>query len=476
MTQPPLVVPGGPAPEAPSRTVASRGVSTAAARSRRGAVATMHWSLAFVAFLVYIFVTVSYKLPLGTGEVAMAVALLTLPLERTRFVVSPVVAWSVALLVWACFGLITTSYPALVSDNLTDFAKVCAIALVAVNVITTRARLRVFTLFFLATFLFFPVRGAFHMQLTVGGVGRGRAGWVGSYGNSNDLATFCLLQLALVLACVAVERNRWLRYAVSGEIFALPLLIAFTGSRAGTIASAAFGLIAFGKRLWKPKTLLGLAVVSMLVWAVVPHALFNRISTIGDISDASSDAGKASSTDLAAAEGSTAERLQIWRVATAIVRDNPVMGVGLGAYSVAHGQYAQLPQFHAPGNRDAHSTYLRLAAELGIPGLACFLGLVVATLVEAERVRRQARRLLPKRAAELWYLEIGLIAYLVAGIWASLGMYVLTYLHLAIIHVTARLLRSEMQQARLVTPRTPQRPIAEGRFGMGPKKMRFSHR
>jgi len=436
----------------------------------------MHWSLAFAAFLLYIFVTVSYKLPLGTGEVAMAVALLTLPLERTRFAVSPVVAWSAALLAWASFGLITSSYPAIVADNLRDFAKVCAIMLVTVNVITTRSRLRIFILFFLATFLLFPVRGAFHMQFTAGGVGMGRAGWVGSYGNSNDLATFCLLQLALVFAFIAAEPNRWLRYAVAGEILVLPLLIAFTGSRAGTIASAAFCLIAFGKRLWKPKTLLGLGAVAVLVSIVVPHALFNRISTIDDISDASSGASKESSSDLMAAQGSTAERLEIWKVAAAIVRDNPAMGVGLGAYSVAHGQYAMQPQFTARGNRDAHSTYLRLAAELGIPGLGCFLGLVAATLIEAERVRRQARRLLPKRAAELGYLEIGLIAYLVAGIWASLGMYVFTYLQLTILHVTARLLRSELQQAQSVTPGTPQRPTAVGRFAAGLKSMPVAHR
>jgi probable O-glycosylation ligase (exosortase A-associated) len=422
-------------------------------------VDSLHWSAAFVAFLVYLWVVVTYKLPLGTGEIAMAVALLTLPLERTRFVISPVVAWTVALFAWACVGLLTTEYPTLVVQNLRDFAKIGAIALVAVNVITSRARLRAFTLFFLISFLLFPVRGAFMMQFTVGGVGLGRAGWIGSYGNPNDLATFCLLQLALVLSFMAVERNRWLRYAIAGELLVLPLLIAYTGSRAGTIASAAFFLIAFGKSLWKPRILAGLGVVAALVWLVVPHTLFDRISTIGKISEASSSS-------LTAAQGSTASRLEIWKVATAISRDHPVTGVGLGAYSVEHGKYALRSGFDpiARGNRDAHSTYLRLSAELGIPGLLCFLGLVSATLIEAERVRRQARRVLPKSAAQLGYLEIGLIAYLVAGIWASLGMYVFTYLHLALIHVTARLVRAELRRTPSAGAVTSQPRVASARF------------
>jgi hypothetical protein len=49
--------------------------------------------------------------------------------------------------------------------------------------------------------------------------------------------------------------------------------------------------------------------------------------------------------------------------------------------------------------------------------------------VFAERTRRALRRALPEDAAMLLYLELGLLAYFVAGIWGSYGKLSLTYVH-----------------------------------------------
>jgi O-antigen ligase len=148
----------------------------------------------------------------------------------------------------------------------------------------------------------------------------------------------------------------------------------------------------------------------------------------------------------AADEGSARQRIEIWRVARTIVAENPLTGVGLGAYPEAHFVYAQRPTFDptALGYRDSHSTYLHVLAQTGVIGFGLFAMIVATTVREAERARRRARMILPKSASQLFYLERGLFGYLVAGIWGSYDLLVLTYLQLAIIYSAAHVINVDL--------------------------------
>ena len=396
------------------------------------------WSLSFAAFLVYIVVITTYRLPLGTA--AMATALVTLPLEGKGFRVSPVVGWAAALFGWAALGIATSDYQSAVASNLLEFAKVCAVVLVAVNVVTTRTRLRLFLIVLLGCFALYPVRGALISFFVYGGgMLPGRASWNYIYSNPNDLAAFCLLQFSLAAGVFVSEQQRWARLAAGIGMIILPVLIVLTGSRGGFIALVVLAIVAFRKQIAKFKWLIAIGVVAALAYVVVPDVVWNRLGTIREADQINT----ASQKD---AESSTAQRVEIWKVASTIAIEHPLTGVGLGAYPDAHFEYAQRPQFDpiAFGHRDAHSTYLRLAAELGFVGLILFLGLVGSTIADAERTRRAAIRTHPRLAAQLFYMEAGLFAYLVAGIWGSLGTLVVTYVHLALIHVTSRLLKATL--------------------------------
>jgi O-antigen ligase len=222
----------------------------------------------------------------------------------------------------------------------------------------------------------------------------------------------------------------------------LPFLIVLTGSRGGFIGLAVFVVLAFRKQLLRVKKFLAIAVVGAAIVIIVPNNLWHRIGTISEVDEASARSE-------VEYESSTAQRLEIWKVATTVILEHPVIGVGLGAYPEVHFRYAQRPQFDptAYGHRDAHSTYLLIAAELGLVGLFIFAAIVVVTLRDAERARRAAARAQPRLAMQLFYMEMGFVAYLVAGIWASWGTLVFTYLHLAILNVTARLLLAELGTA-----------------------------
>ena len=106
-----------------------------------------------------------------------------------------------------------------------------------------------------------------------------------------------------------------------------------------------------------------------------------------------------------------------------------VLGVGLGVALAA-------------------ATYLTFAAENGFMGLALFLGLVGSTIARSRRVRRRCRSILPNATQQLRYLEIGLIAFLIAGIWGSYGKLAFLYVHVALIWAMAAAVEAEWTRAR----------------------------
>jgi len=135
------------------------------------------------------------------------------------------------------------------------------------------------------------------------------------------------------------------------------------------------------------------------------------------------------------ADGSAEQRYTILEIAMTIARDNALTGVGLGAYSEAHGRYAEERQEWTigRGNRDAHNMYVSLAAETGLPGLLLFVGMLGAVLIRAQRTEKMLVVLSPQSAEQLRILRFGLIAYLLAAIFGSFHRVSFLYLYLAIL-------------------------------------------
>ena len=391
----------------------------------------IHWTVAFLAFAAYVYSITSYRVHIGTE--AMTVALLALPLERNGLRFTGPMLWMVAFLGWAALGWATTIYPDVVWDQTIELAKIAAVMLVAANVVTTRARFRLYVVFTLAICALYPVRGTLINYFLVGERLMGRAVWNHIYGNPNDLAAYCLLQISLTVALLATERTRWVRLSAALGAAILGLIILLTQSRGAFVGLAFFGLIAFRERLRQLKRLVVPVIVSMIVLMFVPDSAWKRFGTISRASDTQSIASED--------QGSADSRRQIWQVAVSVIGENPLTGVGLGAYQEAHYEMARRSAVGpmARGHRDAHSTYLRLFAETGAIGFLCFAGLITSVLVSAERQRRRSRSTHPQLALQLGYLELGLVAFLIAGIWGSYGLLVFLYLHLILIHVATRL-------------------------------------
>jgi len=102
----------------------------------------------------------------------------------------------------------------------------------------------------------------------------------------------------------------------------------------------------------------------------------------------------------------------------------------------------------AIGFKDTHSTYLNVAAETGVPGLLLFLLTVAVVAISSERTRRKARGTV--RADQLLALELGLLAFMLAGIFGSFAKLSFLYIQLAVMWAVTDITKGELAAA---TPR-----------------------
>jgi O-antigen ligase len=388
----------------------------------------VRWTLIFAGFLAYVGVIVTYKVPIG--DATMVVAVLGLVLQRDRLRIPPYVVLLGLLVGWSAVGLLESKYPQVVWDHLVDSIKMLLVALVAANALRTRSQMRLFSVFFLGCFALFPVRGALFNYFIAHYTLFGRALWNYIYQNPNDLAALCLLQFSMAVGLAATEPRGAVRWAARAGVVVLPLLILLTQSRGAFLALVAMITVMIATRRGRRvRLLVSIGIVGVIVASVIPTSAWQRFQRLS----------RATSTSNLAevdGEGSAKNRYAVWTVAFRMIGNRPLTGVGLGAYPQAHNDYtltATDVAGGARGYRDTHSTYFNLAAELGIPGLLLFLGIVGTTLLHSERARRAYSHTLPDLTAQLLYLELGLFGFLVAGVFGSFAKLSFLYLHIALI-------------------------------------------
>ncbi len=212
----------------------------------------------------------------------------------------------------------------------------------------------------------------------------------GTFVNRNAFAAYAGMGLLASLALVAQEviredgnlRALWRNAAASfwATLFGsgiLCLAIILTNSRAG-IVSIGLGLIALWAGLWfsrslPKRTLLILALFTTLIAAssvlVVGERLIQRTENAVFLKD---------------------DRPQIWLATLRIIKAAPLTGHGLGTYEQMFLQY-RTPAIKQNYTK-AHSTYLEIAATIGLPATALFFSgfaLIGVFLLRGIHIRRQ---------------------------------------------------------------------------------------
>jgi O-antigen ligase len=376
-------------------------------------------------------------------EIGIYLALLGLVLRPQSLGFPTPLRWALAFLLWGFMTALFAVAPERAWQVLIELLKALVIFFVVVNVIRTPQQLRFYILLILVAFLIFPARGTLTNYVT-GNITQGRVAWNQMYGNANDLAAITLLMLGSALAIATVKtQNVWARRAAVALVPVTLVIILLTQSRGVFVGL----LVGFGPPLLarlrkRPSGVAPVLVLLAVIAALVPAASWHRLGSITSLTETVGEPDKGrrppaseSKYDQWAA-GSARQRFDILKTGLNIAASHPVLGVGIGCYREANARYA--PQL---GERDAHNTYVSVAAEMGFPGLLLWLGLVGSVLV---RVRRR-RALLEAndRTIQVLWIERAVIGFLVAAFFASYARVTIFYLFLGILWAASNVLGSD---------------------------------
>jgi O-antigen ligase len=182
----------------------------------------------------------------------------------------------------------------------------------------------------------------------------------GSFVNRHNFAAFMEMAIAVPLGMLfagAVPKDKRLLYLTAIGLMGVSLIL--SGSRGGLVALLAeiFFLIFLTTRA---KSYGQIALKTALAVALFATIVVGSI-LIGGESSLTRIAETAASKDV------TANRTHIWNVTLEVIKNNPIFGVGLGAYPQAYTPFDTLNGLERV--EQAHNDYLQVLADAGIVGL-----------------------------------------------------------------------------------------------------------
>jgi len=239
------------------------------------------------------------------------------------------------------------------------------------------------------------------------------------YYDANDFAVLAVT--AMPFALYFLHAGRSARGRTLALMALVVLLIGFvrSGSRGGFLALlvvAAYVLFRYSAIPLRHRVK-ATALAAVVVTLIASGQYWTQMNTI--VSDA--DYNWTSETG----------RTQIWGRAVGYMLSHPLLGVGPGNFPAAEGilsPFAQRQQFGVGVRWNAaHNSYLQVGAELGVPGLVCFLG-IIASAFRALRPPRRRAGAAGHASPELSQaLTASLIGFVVGAFFLSLAYHDLLY-------------------------------------------------
>lgn len=231
------------------------------------------------------------------------------------------------------------------------------------------------------------------------------------YYDSNDLSMMIVCTLPFAVYFLRPNARPWQRLAALACLPIFVMAIVACGSRGGFLGLVCVaGFLVFGFRAIPARVRIGTTVAAAVLLGSVGTAQYwDRLDTLFDI------ANDYNMTD-------EIGRVEIWKRGMGYMASNPLTGVGVNAFPIAEGMISDLASRQSEGIglkwSAAHSSFVQIAAELGVPGIIAFLLLIWRLYSTARRISSSTARQGPIADDERAFAQafIGtLIGYVVCG-------------------------------------------------------------
>ncbi|MDO9583013.1 MAG: O-antigen ligase family protein [Desulfomicrobium sp.] len=396
-----------------------------------------------VMFLVLVYVARVQELflflaPLHVGKVSILLALLLfffVPKDKTRVSLLKIHQIKMVL---AILALCIISVPFSVYKGqsfemaVLGFPRTILFFILLVYAVNTFQDLRKMVWVFIA--------GALLLALftILGGTSQGgRMSASGTY-DPNDIAMLFVIALPIVYFFMS-SRKGIAKVVLSGALLTLLFAFILTVSRGGFIGLMVIALLILFKdryRSWVVK----LAVLAVLTLAFVqfaPDTYWDRMKTITSEDDY----------NLTADYG----RKQLWLRGLGLMLDNPVTGVGAGAFMTGLGY-----SYGDAGGKwlTAHNAFVQIGAELGVGGFVLFILLILTSIRWMRRLRNKYASRPGDFKNHLWLitaLEVSLWGYVATAMFLSAAYFAMFYFLIALCCILRKLdLMEEFQSQSAV--------------------------
>jgi putative inorganic carbon (HCO3(-)) transporter len=244
----------------------------------------------------------------------------------------------------------------------------------------------------------------------------GSPGW---FRNSGEYAIQMLIFGNLFVAIVVSLRKYWGCYKKYFFYFVAAtgyMAIMGASSRGAQIALAVIGIWMLLKQKGGFKGIIGMAIIAVLVFYVLPDEQIQRFQEMGD-------------------DRSSLQRIAYWEYGLHdVIPKYPVLGVGY--YNWMSYVSFKVPEGMGPYMiiQVPHNIYIQAAAEMGFTGLFIFLLLIIFAFINNARTRAVAKACENRLLFNLSYgLDAGLIGFLVAGSFVTVLFYPFFWIQIAMI-------------------------------------------
>lgn len=340
--------------------------------------------------------------------------------------------WQRAAVIIGIYGLVLASSllyasdTTLVSESLNDIVKDVFIAFIVIVLLNSGARLRGVVWSLLIAGIFMGTISVYqYLTGTFGNYywGFAQVGYMqyagtqegyrifGPVGDPNFYAMVMLVLVPLALERLLDESSRPLRLMALWALTVIALTVIFTYSRGGFVALAAAIFAWFFLYPLRAKYFPILILVGVAFFMLIPQEYLARISTLKELISAPSVGFRTQDFALRGRASETLAGLEM-------IKQNPILGVGLNNYTVHYMEYAKsLGLAPTATERAAHNLYIEVAAETGLLGLSVFLvllGTMAKNIIGSWKKLKGMRR--DDLARMVAAIGAGIFGYLTASI------------------------------------------------------------
>jgi O-antigen ligase len=262
----------------------------------------------------------------------------------------------------------------------------------------------------------------------------------------NDIALVLVCGLPFLWQTFGATRSGVVRLGLLAAAVLMLAGIAHTGSRGGLLGlgSVSLFLLLFDSTVSVGKRMAIVVLASLAVAVLAPALLWERLENTGTEEDYNMNA--------------RGGRIEIWKRGLQMMVDNPLTGVGAGAFAVADGQY----QGEESGRWSvAHNSFIEVGSTIGVIGLYFFVRLLLGAIAAMMGLARARNGPPDPRAPAALALAASLTGYCVSGFFLAQGFSSLVYVLVGLTMILA--MASPPEEAAASGPAAVAEPTARRR-------------